>query len=175
MSISLHSTNITVKKKNIVMKKLYAALIIMVSYTVTISCVGQGGYLFDVINNTENMVVLYTRPLPNIYGIPSINNFELKSDTTSPMQYYTDKIDTVFMIPPHNRFHVGAFKELYWNSDDVSPNPETNGVTPLWKLIKSIQIEDEMYPSQYWSEENVWKLKNIYDETYEYSLTINRF
>ena len=56
MSISLHSTNITVEKKNIVMKKLYAALIIMVSYTVTISCVGQGGYLFDVINNTENMV-----------------------------------------------------------------------------------------------------------------------
>lgn len=138
-----------------------------------LSCVGNGGYWFEINNYTDSAVTIITNQWPSNYTNPNANNYRIKADTDSVKNYVWTKNDMVYVLPEHTTFGAGVQMEFYWDDNDLSGNPEADGVIPLWNIIKEIKIGNRNLSPEIWSNKNKWIINNYSDIEITYSLNIS--
>lgn len=126
------------------------------------SCVYKDGLQFSVRNLTEDTLVIVTEKIiPEFSVYVSSYVMESDSDTCNYMIYYVNSLDTSFIVPPYTTFCA----HKYWDSHDVlSDSPETDGVTPGWKFIRSMKKGTQAISPETWNSERKWIITWEYEE-----------
>ena len=151
-------------------KSTFLVFITTLSLSQCTSCIHENSLHFNVKNLTADTLVITTETIIPDFNI-QVNRLEPNPKPEAYNNCYVNISDTLFILPPNTVFEASRV----WDTrEDLSDNPEADGVTPGWKFIKRMELGGQLLSPEIWSSEQKWRITWEYgDVDRTYSLTID--